>query len=132
MVGDLKHGRTVHSLARMLTLYKIRELRYVSMDALGMPEDVMDFVQSKGIKQVLYKYLLYKFIADGIFMKTLYGLVCEHGKFYSHYLFCKGALSHLLSLKDTFNQLCILLVRIIISQKLVRYQKHNIFNFVHT
>lgn len=53
MVGDLKHGRTVHSLARMLTLYKIRELRYVSMDALGMPEDVMDFVQSKGIKQVL-------------------------------------------------------------------------------
>lgn len=52
MVGDLKHGRTVHSLARMLTLYKIDEIRYVSMDSLGMPKDVMDFVESKNISQV--------------------------------------------------------------------------------
>ena len=52
MVGDLKHGRTVHSLARILTLYKIREFRYVSMESLGMPQDVVEYVESKGIKQV--------------------------------------------------------------------------------
>merc|ERR1719494_329551 len=52
IVGDLKHGRTVHSLARILTLYKIREFRYVSMESLGMPKDVMDYVESMGIKQV--------------------------------------------------------------------------------
>jgi len=50
MVGDLKHGRTVHSLARMLTLYKI-SLRYVCPPGLEMPKSVCDFVSSKGIEQ---------------------------------------------------------------------------------
>ena len=51
MVGDLKNGRTVHSLARLLTLYKVT-LRYVSPPGLEMPKDVTDFVASKGVKQV--------------------------------------------------------------------------------
>lgn len=51
MVGDLKHGRTVHSLARLLTQYRIT-LRYVSPKNLSMPHDIVDFVASKGIKQV--------------------------------------------------------------------------------
>lgn len=50
MVGDLKHGRTVHSLARLLTLYNV-QLRYVSPANLGMPHHIMEFVQSKGINQ---------------------------------------------------------------------------------
>lgn len=52
MVGDLKHGRTVHSLARLLTQYRIT-LRYVSPKNLSMPHEIVDFVASKGIKQVL-------------------------------------------------------------------------------
>lgn len=51
MVGDLKHGRTVHSLARLLTQYRIT-LRYVSPKNLSMPHEIVDFVASKGIKQV--------------------------------------------------------------------------------
>lgn len=51
MVGDLKHGRTVHSLARLLTLYRV-SLRYVTPPNLRMPSDIFDFVASKGIKQV--------------------------------------------------------------------------------
>lgn len=72
MVGDLKHGRTVHSLARyviftgiyetviltasrivarLLTLYNVH-LRYVSPANLGMPNEVMDYIGSKGIPQV--------------------------------------------------------------------------------
>lgn len=50
MVGDLKHGRTVHSLARLLTLYDV-QLRYVSPPALGMPGHIRDYVASKGIPQ---------------------------------------------------------------------------------
>ncbi|KAL1140533.1 hypothetical protein AAG570_000463 [Ranatra chinensis] len=50
MVGDLKHGRTVHSLARLLTLYNV-QLRYVSPASLGMPSQIVEFVRRKGIHQ---------------------------------------------------------------------------------
>lgn len=50
LVGDLKHGRTVHSLAKLLTHYKV-QLQYVSPTFLKMPESVTQFVRSKGIPQ---------------------------------------------------------------------------------
>nr|UPQ64783.1 CAD protein [Plectrocnemia conspersa] len=56
MVGDLKNGRTVHSLARLLTLYHV-QLRYVSPPSLGMPKHVTDYVHSKGINQTVYHNL---------------------------------------------------------------------------
>ncbi|KAG7307219.1 hypothetical protein JYU34_007375 [Plutella xylostella] len=56
MVGDLKNGRTVHSLARLLTLYQV-QLQYVSPPGLGMPKHIMDFVASKGIPQKVYERL---------------------------------------------------------------------------
>ena len=51
MVGDLKHGRTVHSLARLLTNYKVN-LQYVSPEQLAMPENVTEYVANRGIPQV--------------------------------------------------------------------------------
>ncbi len=51
MLGDLKYGRTVHSLARLLTQFKDIKLNYVSPDILRMPKDVMDEVAAKGIPQ---------------------------------------------------------------------------------
>lgn len=56
MVGDLKHGRTVHSLARLLTLYDVT-INYVSPAILAMPEKVVSFVASKGIQQKVYRTL---------------------------------------------------------------------------
>lgn len=50
MVGDLKHGRTVHSLARLLTLYNV-ELRYVNPPGLDMPNHVINYVAERGIPQ---------------------------------------------------------------------------------
>ena len=50
MLGDLKYGRTVHSLARLLSLFKVR-WNYVSPDILKMPKEVMDEVTKKGILQ---------------------------------------------------------------------------------
>ncbi|GIY47152.1 CAD protein [Caerostris extrusa] len=55
-VGDLKHGRTVHSLARLLTNYDVR-LRYVSPPQLKIPDTVKEFIQSKGIHQEEYSNL---------------------------------------------------------------------------
>ncbi len=48
LLGDLKYGRTVHSLARLLSLYNVK-LNYVSPDILRMPKEVMDEVAEKGI-----------------------------------------------------------------------------------
>lgn len=50
MVGDLKHGRTVHSLARLLTLYNV-QIQYVSPENLGMPEHIIRNLDEKGISQ---------------------------------------------------------------------------------
>ncbi|MBP7228141.1 MAG: aspartate carbamoyltransferase [Longilinea sp.] len=56
MVGDLKYGRTVHSLARLLSLYDVR-LNYVSPEILRMPEDVRTEVAEAGIPQAEYRAL---------------------------------------------------------------------------
>src|SRR5688572_22746895 len=44
MLGDLKYGRTVHSLARLLSTFKNIKLNYVSPEILKMPKEVMDEV----------------------------------------------------------------------------------------
>ncbi|KAK4536958.1 hypothetical protein CDCA_CDCA10G2983 [Cyanidium caldarium] len=49
-VGDLKHGRTVHSLARLLSLYQVK-VNYVSPRKLCMPSEVLDEVASRGVEQ---------------------------------------------------------------------------------
>jgi len=41
MVGDLKYGRTVHSLSRLLSLFDVR-LNFVSPEILRMPEGIVD------------------------------------------------------------------------------------------
>lgn len=56
LVGDLKNGRTVHSLARLLTLYNV-QLNYVSPDSLKMPRHIVDYVKSKGVPQSEHKTL---------------------------------------------------------------------------
>ena len=51
MLGDLKYGRTVHSLARLLTLFNGITLNYVSPEILRMPQEVRDEVNDRGIFQ---------------------------------------------------------------------------------
>ncbi len=50
LVGDLKYGRTVHSLARLLSLYNV-ELHYVSPTSLKMPQSVVEEVAKTGTPQ---------------------------------------------------------------------------------
>jgi len=56
MLGDLKYGRTVHSLSRLLTLYNIK-LNYVSPDILRMPAEIIAEIKEKGIAQAEYTSL---------------------------------------------------------------------------
>lgn len=49
LVGDLKYGRTVHSLARMLTRYKDVTLTFVSPPSLAMPQSVLDILHERGV-----------------------------------------------------------------------------------
>lgn len=44
MVGDLRYGRTVHSLARLLCLYDVR-MTFVSPEILRLPLDVMNEIK---------------------------------------------------------------------------------------
>lgn len=56
MLGDLKYGRTVHSLARLLSLYDVR-LNYVSPEILRMPSEIIQELDEKNIVQKEYTTL---------------------------------------------------------------------------
>lgn len=49
LVGDLKYGRTIHSLAQALTHFKAR-LYLMSPPELEMPQDICNELREKGIK----------------------------------------------------------------------------------
>ena len=53
MLGDLKFGRTVHSLARLLSLYKVK-LNYISPEVLRMPPEIIAELEALGIEQNEY------------------------------------------------------------------------------
>lgn len=50
LVGDLKYGRTVHSLANALSLFEDVKLYFVAPDSLQMPQHYLDELDDKGIE----------------------------------------------------------------------------------
>ncbi|MFH1864037.1 MAG: aspartate carbamoyltransferase [bacterium] len=56
MLGDMKHGRTVHSLARLLSLYQVK-LNYVSPEILRMPSEIIQELEAKGVQQLEHENL---------------------------------------------------------------------------
>jgi aspartate carbamoyltransferase len=50
LVGDLKHGRTVHSLARLLSMYSGIKLILVSPPSLRMPPELMEELRARGVE----------------------------------------------------------------------------------
>ena len=56
MLGDLKYGRTVHSLARLLSLYKV-QINYVSPDILRMPPEIISELNENGVPQAEFDNL---------------------------------------------------------------------------
>jgi aspartate carbamoyltransferase len=50
LLGDLKHGRTVHSLANLLSLFKVK-INYVSPSVLRMPAAQVAELKARGVEQ---------------------------------------------------------------------------------
>lgn len=48
ITGDLKYGRTVHSLMKMLSLYKGLKFTLISPPGLEMPQDIIEHVAQRG------------------------------------------------------------------------------------
>ena len=48
MVGDLKYGRTVHSLIKLLSLYRGLKFTLISPKSLEMPSEIIDVVSRNG------------------------------------------------------------------------------------
>ena len=48
MIGDLKHGRTVHSLCKLLCLFSNIQLIFVSPKELAMPEYIVEELRTAG------------------------------------------------------------------------------------
>ncbi len=61
MIGDLKHGRTVHSLCKLLCLYRDIHVTLVSPPELAMPEAVVEAMRDAGVEVVISQDL-----GDGI------------------------------------------------------------------
>ena len=48
LVGDLKYGRTVHSLCKLLKLYQNISFTFISSSELKMPQDIVDELLKAG------------------------------------------------------------------------------------
>jgi aspartate carbamoyltransferase catalytic subunit len=49
LAGDLKYGRTVHSLVKLLTLYRGLKITLVSPPSLALPVDLVDLASQRGL-----------------------------------------------------------------------------------
>ncbi len=71
-VGDLARGRTVRSLAWMLTLYKDMTLYFIAPEALQIGQDILDLLDEAGTKYVVtedFESIMPK--ADAIYMTRI-------------------------------------------------------------
>lgn len=52
LLGDLKNGRTVHSLVRLLCLYPGVKIIYIAPSILAMPVEIVNELDALGIEQI--------------------------------------------------------------------------------
>lgn len=57
MIGDLKYGRTVHSLSKLLCLFKNITFTLISPKELSMPSEILDTIENSGHKYVVTEQL---------------------------------------------------------------------------
>ncbi|AJI82383.1 aspartate carbamoyltransferase catalytic subunit [Yersinia enterocolitica] len=55
MVGDLKYGRTVHSLTQALAKFNGNRFFFIAPDALAMPAYILEMLAEKGIEYSLHE-----------------------------------------------------------------------------
>ena len=53
LMGDLKHGRTVHSLSKLLSLYNNVKITMISPKALQMPDNIVSALSNAGHEVII-------------------------------------------------------------------------------
>lgn len=57
MIGDLKHGRTVHSLSKLLCLFNDIRFTLISPNELAMPNSIIEVIENAGHKYTITEQL---------------------------------------------------------------------------
>lgn len=94
MVGDLRYGRTVHSLSFLLGLYKDVSFTLVSPKELTMPQKVTDFFVEKGLK-----YEEVEEIEEGLHANVVYMTRVQKERFADHSEYERLKLKYVLTTK---------------------------------
>eukprot|EP01090_Pellita_catalonica_P014150 TRINITY_DN3531_c0_g1_i1.p1 TRINITY_DN3531_c0_g1~~TRINITY_DN3531_c0_g1_i1.p1 ORF type:complete len:218 (+),score=26.50 TRINITY_DN3531_c0_g1_i1:242-895(+) len=94
MVGDLKYGRTVHSLSKLLTLFNDIKVRYVSTDNLRMPNYILNDLRENGITDIVETSDLQSVIAE---TDILYQTRIQKERFESEAAYLKDKGSYILT-----------------------------------
>lgn len=71
LMGDLKHGRTVHSLSKLLSLYKNIKITMVSPKALQMPDSVISTLINAGHEVIITDELAGNIACDVIYQTRI-------------------------------------------------------------
>ncbi|MCH2058668.1 MAG: aspartate carbamoyltransferase [Thalassotalea sp.] len=71
LMGDLKHGRTVHSLSKLLSLYKNVKVTMVSPNALQMPDSVLSTLDNAGHQVVVTDKIAGSLACDVIYQTRI-------------------------------------------------------------
>ncbi|SET90295.1 aspartate carbamoyltransferase [Thalassotalea agarivorans] len=71
LMGDLKHGRTVHSLSKLLSLYEKVKVTMISPDALQMPDSVVSTLSDAGHEIVIANQIDENLACDVIYQTRI-------------------------------------------------------------
>jgi aspartate carbamoyltransferase catalytic subunit len=104
MVGDLRYGRTVHSLCFLLGLYKNVSFTFVSPEELTMPEKVTSYLQEKGLK-----YTECESIEEGLDADVLYMTRVQKERFADQSEYEKLKLKYILTADQIKGKRCIVM-----------------------
>ena len=100
MMGDLLNGRTIHSLARLLSLYsKIKQI-FISPNALAIPEDLRVHLKEKKINFIEIESLKEGLVqADVVYQtriqKERFKSQNEYKKYFGKYIIDKNTLKYM-------------------------------------
>ncbi len=88
-VGDMKFGRTVHSILYLLALYDVKKIIFISPEQLKIPNHYLDMLKEKGI-EVVEDSELNKYVPE---MDILYMTRIQQERFENleEYYFLKGS-----------------------------------------
>ena len=71
MIGDLKFGRTVHSLSKLLALYKNIQFTLIAPNELAMPDEIISAIENAGHQVTVTDQLAGNINADIVYQTRI-------------------------------------------------------------